>query len=233
MVPKRTHAHQQTHRVESFNELVLSPFHEQRNAIGWPRDLKGNFKEIVDGLESDDHMFSISEKDLERLSLSKDGNLARETILEDIRSLKSIGAQPTLNLIKHYERDFTIPFFPTDVYSFHVDHSPIPTATYLCTYHGAESEILPNEQAQQKILIPEIRAELLQLHNGPEEGFAQFLKEHFFDLHYQAKPKAQPYSLGQGNLWKLAVDHPNSPCLPCIHRAPTENHGESRLLLIC
>ena len=57
--------------------------------------------------------------------------------------------------------------------------------------------------------------------------------EHFFDLHYQVNSDARPFSLGVGNLWKLAVDHPESKVLPCIHRAPIENNGEPRLLLIC
>ncbi|RYZ28666.1 MAG: DUF1826 domain-containing protein, partial [Chitinophagaceae bacterium] len=29
------------------------------------------------------------------------------------------------------------------------------------------------------------------------------------------------------------VDHPKQQVLPCIHRAPIENEGECRLLLIC
>ena len=48
-------------------------------------------------------------------------------------------------------------FIPTDVYSYHVDRSPIATDTFLCTYHGAASDIIANDQAEQKILIPEIR----------------------------------------------------------------------------
>jgi len=43
------------------------------------------------------------------------------------------------------------------VYSYHVDRSPIATDTFLCTYHGAASDLIANEQALQKILIPEIR----------------------------------------------------------------------------
>jgi hypothetical protein len=29
------------------------------------------------------------------------------------------------------------------------------------------------------------------------------------------------------------VDHPEQQVLPCVHRAPLENNGEYRLLLIC
>lgn len=124
-------------------------------------------------------------------------------------------------------------FFSTDVYSFHVDHAPVSTDTFLCTYYGETSEILPNEQAEQKILIPEIRNELKKLYNGPDEGFLPFLHDHFFDLHYHAKDGATPIRLGQGHMWRLAVDHPESKVLPCIHRAPKEKPGQHRLLLIC
>ena len=60
-----------------------------------------------------------------------------------------------------------------------------------------------------------------------------FLSEYFFDLHYQAKPNAQPVSLGLGHIWRLAIDHPEREVLPCIHRAPVEKVDEPRLLLIC
>ena len=112
---------------------------------------------------------------------------------------------------------------------FGVDRSTVPYATFLCTYHGASSEILPNSQATQKVLIPEIRDEFKKLYDGEEEGFEAFLSEYFFDLHSDA----QIISLGQGHMWKLTIDHPERQVLPCIHRAPKENEGEPRLLLIC
>ena len=85
----------------------------------------------------------------------------------------------------------------------------------------------------KRILIPEIRSELRKLYDGPDNGFEAFLTEYFFDLHYQAKPKATPITLGTCHLWKLAVDHPESLVLPCLHRAPHETSGATRLLLIC
>ena len=88
-------------------------------------------------------------------------------------------------------------------------------------------------RAQQKILIPEIREELKKLYDGEEEGFDSFLEEYFFDLHYQATPKARPINLGTGHIWRLACDYPNSPVPPCVHRAPKEKSGQNRLLLIC
>ncbi len=201
------------------------------NAACWSRTLIGDFSEIVNKIERSENVAEIGLEELKSLNLSKNGQFAREILLSDMKLLKDLGASPVLNLIKHYEKDDF--FFPTDVYSYHVDRSPIPTSTFLCTYHGASSDILPNSQAEQKILIPEIRNELKKFYDGAESGFESFLSEHFFDLHYQAKANAQPINLGIGHLWRLAVDHPKSDSLPCIHRAPVEKEGETRLLLIC
>lgn len=200
------------------------------NAICWERKLSGDFAEIVEAMPFEGNIKEVTKDELLALSLSEQGKRAREILLNDLALLQEHGAQPVLNLIKNYEKDDF--FFPTDVYSYHVDRSPVPTSTFLCTYHGASSDILPNAQAEQKILIPEIREQLKQLHDG-EEDFETFLKEHFFDLHYQEKANAQPINLGIGHLWRLAVDHPDSPCLPCVHRAPHEKDGKTRLLLIC
>jgi hypothetical protein len=219
--------------VANFQDLICKPFSGEVNANCWKRNLVGDFSEIVKKIELHENIEVIEEELLLNLHLSEEGNLAREILLNDLKLLKDHGASPTLNVIKYYDRDAIIPFFPTDVYSFHVDRSPIPTDTFLCTYYGASSDILPNSQAEQKVLIPEIRSELQKLYQGEEEGFESFLKEHFFDLHYQAKPDANLINLGIGNMWKLAVDYPNSNVLPCLHRAPKENPGEPRLLLIC
>lgn len=219
--------------VSNFQELVVAPFHGLSNAACWQRELKGDFEEIVNKVAIPDNMVSLEEEDLRSLDLSEAGNAAREILLNDFNLLKTHGAQPVLNVIEYYERDDAFPFFPTDVYSFHVDRSPIPSETFLCTYYGAASEILPNAQAQQKILIPEIRKQLRELYIGPEDGFEDFLSEFFFDLHYQAKANASPINLGLGHLWKLAIDHPGQQSLPCIHRAPLEKPGQKRLLMIC
>jgi hypothetical protein len=219
--------------VKNFEELVSTAFQGEINALCWARKLKGDFSEIVNKIELDDNMAIVSIEELRELQLSNQGQVARETLLNDLESLKNHGASPTLNLIKNYERDDAFPFFPTDVYSFHVDRSPIPTDTFLCTYHGASSDILANSQGIQKILVPELRVELQKLYDGPEQGFESFLTEYFFDLHYQAKPEALPINLGIGHMWKLAVDHPESKVLPCLHRAPKEKPGETRLLMIC
>ena len=225
------HTSGQTQTVSSFQELVSTPFYGEVNALCWERKLEGDFSEITEKILTTGNITELSEQSLIGLNLTEQGNLAREKVLEDLRILKKHGAAPVLNIINQYERDDF--FFSTDVYSFHVDRSPIPTDTFLCTYHGASSEIVPNNQAEQKVLIPEIRAELKKLYQGPDEGFDAFLTEYFFDLHYKAKPDAKIISLGQHHIWRLAIDHPESQVLPCLHRAPKENLGEPRLLLIC
>ncbi|MDR6843361.1 DUF1826 domain-containing protein [Flavobacterium granuli] len=219
--------------VSTFSELVNKDFKGEMNALCWYRNLEGDFKEIVGKLQIIENITEVYPKDLLALQLSEKGNIAREIILNDLRLLADFGASPSLNLLKCYERDDEFDFISTDVYSYHVDRSPIPTDTFLCTYHGAASDIISNEQAEQKILIPEIRKKLAALHDGPSEEFENFLKENYFDLHYQAQPHVVPINLGLGHLWRLAVDHPKQQVLPCIHRAPIENEGEYRLLLIC
>lgn len=224
---------QQIGLVATFSELVHTDFKGEMNALCWYRNLDGDFNEVVTRLSLKENITEVYPKDLLVLQLSEKGNIAREIILSDLQLLTDFGASPSLNLLKCYERDDEFDFIATDVYSFHVDRSPIATDTFLCTYHGAASDIVSNSQAKQKILIPEIRAKLNELYDGSSEGFEDFLKENYFDLHYQLHANAEPVNLGVGHLWRLAVDHPKQQVLPCIHRAPIENEGEYRLLLIC
>jgi hypothetical protein len=217
----------------TFSELTNTDFEGEKNALCWYRNLEGDFKELVSKLQLKENITEVTTKDLLSLQLSPQGNSAREIILKDLQALTDFGAAPVLNLLKYYERDTDFDFITTDVYSFHVDRSPIATDTFLCTYHGAASDIIANDQAVPKALIPEIRDQLKALHNGPEAEFEDFLKENYFDLHYQAQPNATPINLGVGHLWRLAVDHPKQQVPPCIHRAPIEKDGEYRLLLIC
>ena len=228
-----TNADNQIQLVTTFNELVATPFVGKINAMCWERKLLGDFAEIVEKIKPTENITSIEPDELLALELSEQGNLARQTILADWDLLKAHGAQPSLNIIKYYDRDDTHPLIPTDVYSFHVDRSPLPTDTFLCTYIGEPSAILPNAQAIQKIQIPEIRNQLRNEFDGTDKAFETYLSKHFFNLHYQPKPNAQTINLGIGNLWRLAVDHPESKVQPCVHRAPKEKVGEYRLLLIC
>jgi hypothetical protein len=225
--------HKQIGIVSTFSELVQTDFKGANNALCWFRNLEGDFKEIVSKLELKENITEVTPEDLLALELSEQGTIARKIILNDLQALTDFGAAPVINLLKCYERDDAFDFITTDVYSYHVDRSPIATDTFLCTYHGAASDLIANEHTLQKILIPEIREQLKALHDGPSEAFDDFLKEHYFDLHYQAQPNATPTNLGVGHLWRLAVDHPTQQVPPCIHRAPIEKDGEYRLLLIC
>lgn len=226
-------ADQSIQSVSNFEDFVSTPFSGAMNAVCWSRTLIGDFAEIVKKVVLNENITVLEPEQLRTLQLSEQGQLAREILLHDLQLLTAHGAAPTLNLIRCYERDDAYPFFPTDVYSFHVDRSAVPTDTFLCTYYGESSEILPNAQAQQKVLVPEIREELKKIYGGAAADFDTFLEDHFFDLHYLAIPEAQPISLGLGHLWRLAIDHPESRVAPCVHRAPKEKNGQPRLLLIC
>lgn len=67
-----------------------------------------------------------------------------------------------------------------------------------------------------------------------DDDFHALVREESFDLHYGIVEGARPYAFGVGHLWRIAVEWPASPVLPCLHRAPTTDPGdEPRLLLIC
>lgn len=219
--------------LHTFHELSSFSFSGSINACCWTREMPGDFQEIAGAITPTSNITLIEERYLKELRLSAPGQKARDLILTDLQLLKEQGAAPVLNLITHYERDTVFPFFPVDVYSYHVDRSPVQTDTFLCTYFGEASEIMPNDLAKQKISMPELRAQLRQHFKGSEQEFESFLTEHFFDLHYEPNAGAQPVKMGIGELWRLAVDHPGLRVPPCIHRAPMEKPGEKRLLLIC
>jgi hypothetical protein len=148
--------------------------------------------------------------------------------------LREAGLAPALDCIIGYPRDDAAGPIPTDVYSFHVDSAPVPADTYLCTYIGAPSEGLDNEMAVRRVDVAETRTELLKAYGGADDaGFVEYLHENCFDLHYAPRAGAQPYAFGTGNLWRIAIAHPGSPVLPCIHRAPLTSQGaQARLLMI-
>jgi hypothetical protein len=220
--------------VGSFEELLATPFGDGINAFCWPRVLPGDFGEIVEKLEVTEGITALDAAMLGSLSLSNAGVVARGVMLADYQHLRDHGLSPVLDCIQAYPRDEDEEAISTDVYSFHADSAPVAAETWLCTYHGAASEGLRNDEAQRRIDIPETRDRLLQLFGGEDgEDFREWLAENCFDLHYAPLPHAQPFSFGLGNLWRLTVDYPGSPVPPCIHRAP-ENHPRdpARLLLI-
>ncbi|MFZ9682398.1 MAG: hypothetical protein ACO3DQ_04240 [Cephaloticoccus sp.] len=217
----------------SLAELRDAAFADGVNALCWPRVLAGDFAEVVSALGPGDGVVPLDEARLLALTLSPAGQQARDAMLADWRALRDLGLAPELNCIHGYPRD-EAGVVPTDVYSWHADSAPIETATWLCTYSGAPSEGLPNAQALAKAEDPAIRAALLAEYAGPDDaGFAEFLRDHAYNLHYAAKSGAEPWSFGVGHLWRLAVDWPGSPVPPCLHRAPAQPHGSApRLLLI-
>jgi len=222
-------------RVGSFQELVNTPFAAGVNALCWARTLPGDFGEVVQRLGVSEGVTPIDEARLQALPVSAAGRVAVEVLLEDQRLLREHGAAPVLNCFLSYPRDEEPVVVPTDVYSFHVDSAPVAADTFLCTYHGAPSEGLRNEDAQRRVDYPETRAELLKLFGGEDNAdFHEFLTENCYDLHYAPVAAAQPFSFGLGHLWRIATDWPGSPVPPCIHRAPENLPGQPpRLLLIC
>ncbi|MEO5915615.1 MAG: hypothetical protein ABIS50_15380 [Luteolibacter sp.] len=220
--------------VGSFHELLTTPFANGVNALCWPRVLTGNFAEVVELLGTGEGIVSLDEKLLRNLPLSEAGRLAVEVMLEDQRLLREQDLDPEINCIHGYPREETPGPVATDVMSFHVDSATAEADTWLCTYHGAPSEGLPNEEACMRTEIPETRAELQRLYGGrDDEDFRDYLAENCYDLHYAPLPHAKPYSFGVGNLWRIATDWPGSPVPPCIHRAPETRSGDAvRLLLI-
>jgi len=219
--------------VDSFEALVSTPMEGAVNALCWRRELAGDFAEVVAALAAGEGITSLSAETLRGLSLSAEGRRAVASLLEDLDRLGAHGLQPSLDCINGYTHAPQPGPVRTDVCSFHADSATVEADTYLCTYHGASSLGLPNEQAVRRIDQPDTRAALLQTYGGADdEAFHEWLGEHFYDLHYAAQPGAQPYSFGRGHLWRIATLWPDCPVPPCIHRAPDPIPGEKRLLLI-
>jgi hypothetical protein len=221
-------------QVNSFDELVATPFVGAVNALCWARTLPGDFEAVVSHLGDGPSVEPLSGEQLRALPLSASGIAAVDAMLADLQLLRERGLSPELNCIRHYPRDEDPVVIPVDVYSFHADSAPVEADTWLCTYHGASSEGLPNAMARRRAEIPETRAALLAEFGG-EDGptFLEFLKENSLDLHYAPTPESVPYSFGVSHLWRIAVDWPGSLVPPCVHRAPAELKGATpRLLLI-
>ena len=221
-------------QVGSFDELISTQFGDGVNALCWPRTLTGDFSEVVRHLALDDDLTTLDEEILLALPLSEAGQIAVAILLRDLRSLRDLELDPVLNAITAYPRDEEPGAIPVDVYSFHADSAPVVAETWLCTYHGAPSEGLRNDEGIRRLALPGMREILLAEYGGTDdEGFTDYLSEHCYDLHYAPLPAAQPFSFGVGHLWRIAVDYPGSPVPPCLHRAPESLPGDPvRLLLI-
>ncbi len=220
--------------VRSLNELADTPFTDGVNALCWPRALPGDFHAVVEGLGPGEGIITVDESCLAHLALSDAGKTARDALLADQQMLRACGLQPNLDCVHGSLREEPEGLFHTDVHSWHIDTATVPADTYLCTYAGATSEGLRNDEAQRKVDVPKTRAELLRLYGGSDDaGFLEYLADSFYDLHYAALPQARPFSFGIGNLWRIAIGHPGSLVPPCVHRAPLTLPGQpTRLLLI-
>lgn len=220
--------------VSSFEELVSTPFEGKVNALCWSRELDGDFDEIVSVIGELDEITTLEEDDLESLQLSPAGSVARRRMIADLALLKAAGLAPSLDCIPGYPRSSPEGLVPVDVYDFHADSATVLADTYLCSYAGPCSEGVRNEDAIRYVDLPEIRAKVLEEFGGLDDAsFRDYLRERFYDLHYAQREGAKPYSFGSGNIWKIATQCPDSPVLPCIHRAPTTATGAPpRLLLI-
>ncbi|MDI1313718.1 MAG: hypothetical protein PSV43_16240, partial [Prosthecobacter sp.] len=182
----------------------MTPMCDGINALCWQRTLAGDFGEIVEKLRVGKGITSIDEDRLLALDLSDAGRVAREVLLQDLGLLRGRELQPSLDCINGYVNEIESELLRTDVQSWHVDSATVEADTYLCTYFGAASEGLRNEEAMRRVDVPELREELLGLYDGGEgAGFIEFLNENYLDLHYKPLPDARPFSFGLGHLWRI------------------------------
>ena len=219
--------------VSSFEELVNTPFADGVNALCWQRALSGDFAEVTAYINASDDIVTLDPESLKdmRKHLSSAGQAAVDVMLTDYELLEGRGLDPCLDCIPAYPRDDVAGVLRTDVYSFHADRAPVQADTYLCTYIGACSEGLPNEQAVRHVDIAETHAALLA--DCGTGDFDEYLRDNSYDLHYRADTNAGIYQFGIGNLWRIAIAYPDCPVPPCIHRAPEQKAGDqTRLLLI-
>ena len=228
--------------VDTIDDLLTKPFADGANAVCLPRefgvDIEGGFKElaglIVASMDEDDDLVSVDEHLLQTMPMSTTGRRAALVLCEDLRRLREHGRDPSLNCIRAYATDDRGLPIATDVMSFHVDRADIEVDTFLCTYAGAPSELLDNDDATRLIDDDVIRSMLRAASGAMDDvAFADMIRQGHFDLHYRPKPGAQIFSCGRFALWKVAVAWPGARVLPCIHRAPsTTPHDPPRLLLI-
>ncbi len=220
-------------QVHSFDELATTPFADGVNALCWPRVLPGDFAEVAGRLVVGEGITTLDEDSLLELEVSTAGRAAIDVLLKDQRMLRARGLDPVLDCVNGCYVEESPGPVPTDVCSFHVDSATAEADTWLCTYFGASSEGLRNDEALRRVDVPETRAELLRRFGGKDDAsFQDHLAENCFDLHYVPVPGAQPFPLGAGNLWRIATVWPGCLVPPCIHRAPFTLPGDRRLLLI-
>src|ERR1051325_721460 len=89
-------------RVNSFQELIATPFADGINALCWERTLRGDFGEVVEQLGASEGVTTLDEALLLGLPVSEAGRMAIDQILEDYRRLKNNDLEPVLNCIVDY-----------------------------------------------------------------------------------------------------------------------------------
>jgi hypothetical protein len=188
----------------------------------------------VRALQPSEDIVSLDEAQLAALPVGPAGRVAIAELLSDQQLLRDAGHSPVLECVRRYQRDDVEEVVATDVYSFHIDRATEATDTFLCSYTGPASEGLRNDEAVRRVDVPAVRAQLLAQFGGEEgDEFTAWLEQCCYDLHFQPRLNAQPFSFGVGNLWRIAVAHPGSLVPACIHRAPATAVGDpARLLLI-
>lgn len=118
-------------------------------------------------------------------SLSEAGKLAREILLDDWKLLKDHGgASPSLNIIRCYERDDACPFFPTDVYSFHVDRFLYPPIPFYVRTMASQVSWRPMHKHNKSACSRIYGLQLKKYTMEHQKDLTHFWRSIFFDLHY-------------------------------------------------
>ena len=91
-------------RVNSFHELIATPFANGINAVCWERTIPGGFNEVVEQLGVHKGITTIDDARLHSLPVSAAGRAAVQFLLEDQRLLREHGLSPEINCIDGYPR---------------------------------------------------------------------------------------------------------------------------------
>jgi hypothetical protein len=221
-------------RVASFHELVTTPFADGVNALCWPRALPGDFGEVVRLLGANEGIVTLDEARLRALPVGAAGRIAVSILLEDQQRLRDHGLSPSLDCIHAYPRDEEPAVVPIDVHSFHADSATVETDTYLCTYHGAASEGLRNEEARRHVDDPRPSPNCANTWAAIPRPSSSPSCTNWVTTSTTPPPRRLSRSV---LAWAISGASPWStravPVPPCIHRAPLPGPDQPpRLLLI-
>src|SRR3954471_4032857 len=76
--------------VQSFEELVATPFADGVNALCWPRLLPGDFGEVVEQLGAGEGILTLEDERLQNLAVSAGGRMAIEQMVADQERLRNL-----------------------------------------------------------------------------------------------------------------------------------------------